>query len=123
MSLEIPDAEIKGIMSQGDIGVQRIKLLKCWKQRRGSEATYKALVGAFLQIGRTDQAERVMTLLKLEKCSLVIPSSSASSSEEEIPPPEESKAKIVKETLQKLEEEFLELVIYIESTLVCYHNQ
>lgn len=66
MSLEIPDAEIKGIMSQGDIGVQRIKLLKCWKQRCGSEATYKALVGAFLQIGRTDQAERVVTLLKLE---------------------------------------------------------
>ena len=25
--LGIPDAEIKGIMSQGDIGVQRIKLL------------------------------------------------------------------------------------------------
>ena len=65
MSLGIPDAEIKGIMSQGDIGVQRIRLLKCWKWRCGSKTTYKALVEALLKISRTDLAEKVVMLQKL----------------------------------------------------------
>ena len=60
MSLGIPDAE----MSQGDVGVQRIKLLKCWKQRCGSMATYKALVKSLLQINRSRESYCFTTVLE-----------------------------------------------------------
>ena len=60
--LEIPDTDIKGIMSQGEVEVQKIRLLKCWKQRCGSAATYRAMVNALLQIKRTDLAEKVIAL-------------------------------------------------------------
>ena len=56
----IPTPEIENIKSQGDMDEQKIKMLVCWKQRRGSMATYEAMARALLQIGRTDLAEEVI---------------------------------------------------------------
>ena len=60
--LEMPNTDIANIKSHGDAVVQTLKMLECWKQRRGSMATYEAIVRALLQISRTDLAERVITL-------------------------------------------------------------
>ena len=58
--LQIPNSEIESIKMLRDIGVQRIRMLECWKQRNGSAATYKALVKALLKISRIDLAEKVI---------------------------------------------------------------
>ena len=103
-SMGIPDAQIRAIMSQGDVGMQRIRLLNCWKQRCGSMATYKALVEALLQIERTDLVENVLALLK----PVTAPTP---------PPNNKQPAPEVISSLRKLEEEFHDLMIYIEDTL------
>ena len=64
LSLKIPSSETEDIKSQGGKGMKGIRLLQCWKQRRGSLATYKALVKALLQISRTDLAEKAIALQK-----------------------------------------------------------
>ena len=144
LSLRLPSPEIENIRSAGDIEMQRYKLLKCWKQRCGSMATYKALVEALLQISRTDLAEKVVglqqslrdttrsPLIPPSETNLTTPTSSVSSSGIEdmsplasmsYPSPlslankDEPTAQAVKEILQELEEEFLKLVIHIEDTL------
>ena len=136
ISLGIPDPEIKGIMSQGDMGIQRIKLLKCWKQRCGFKATYKALVKALLQISRTDLAEKVVALQQSirdtiqsppspsSETSLATPTSPASSSGiVDMSPPaaisltERLTAQDLVSTLNELGEEFFELVKKIEGIL------
>ena len=61
-SIGLPSPDIANIKSQGDAEEQRIRMLECWKQRCGSTATYEAMVKALLQIGRTDLAEKVITL-------------------------------------------------------------
>ena len=60
--LEMPTSDIANIKSQGDAVVQTLKMLETWKQRRGSMATYEAMVKALLQINRTDLAEKVIIL-------------------------------------------------------------
>ena len=60
--LGLPSSEIENIMSQRNAGVQRIRMLECWKQRCGSMATYEVLAKALLQIKRTDLAEEVVSL-------------------------------------------------------------
>ena len=93
LSLKFPDPEFETVKNSGDIEMQRHKLLKCWKQRCGSMATYKALVEALLWISRTDLAEKVVALQKSlrdtiqslsnspSEISLATPISPASSSE------------------------------------------
>ena len=65
----LPNPEIDNIKGQGDIDEQKIKMLVCWKQRRGSMATYEAMVRALLQVGRTDLAEKVVALLRCRQDS------------------------------------------------------
>ena len=139
--LKIPNSEIEDIKSQGGKGMKGIRLLKCWRQRCGSLATYKALVIALLQISRTDLAEKVITLRQSlrdtvqsppspNETSLVSPTSPASSSgiEDMSPPavvspsslpatPSEHTAQEVISTLKELEEEFYDLVIHVEDAL------
>ena len=140
--LEIPGPDIANIKSQGDVDEQKMKMLEYWKQRCGSMATYEAMVKALLQISRTDLAEkiialRLMSLRVLESTptnqtppnsrSNEAPTSPASSSGTEDSP---SMASIslratnkhlatqeVISTLQKLEEDFYGLVVYVEDAL------
>ena len=144
--LGIPPPDITNIKSQGDAIEQRLKMLECWKRRRGSMATYEAMVKALLQISRTDLAEKVITLRQPLKdipmpetattdlglscpkgSNLTVPTSPASiedvaSSVGMSPPslpaiPSEHTAQEVISTLKELEEEFYDLVTYIEDTL------
>ena len=140
--LEMPNSDIMNIKSQGDVVVQKLRILECWKQRRGSLATYEAMVKALLQISRTDLAEKVITLRKSSRppkanqilpcskeLSLTAPTSPASSSGIEDPSsplamspvsppanPSEYTTQVTS-TLRELEEEFYDLVIYVEDTL------
>ena len=143
--LEMPNTDIVNIKSHRDVVVQTLKMLECWKQRCGSMATYEAMVKALLQINRTDLAEKVITLRKLSRSSKKMitnkilscskehnqtpPTSPAGSSGIEdssssaailplsIPAtPNEHTAEVIS-TLGELEEEFHELVTYIEDTL------
>ena len=138
--LEMPNLDIANIKSHGDAVIQTLKMLECWKQRRGSMATYEAMVKALLQISRTDLAEKVIILRKVsrppkkiitlpcsEKHNQKAPISVASSSGIEglaamslpslSPTLSENMAQEVISTLSELEEEFHELVTYIEDTL------
>ena len=146
--LEMPNLDIMNIKSHGDVVVQTLKMLEYWKQRRGSKATYEAMVKALLQISRTDLAEKVITLRRSSRdvntlktttnnqtlschkeSSLTAPTSPASSSgiEDAYSPvamsplslsatPSQHTAQVIT-TLRELEEEFYDLVIYIENTL------
>ena len=97
--LGIPNSDITDIKNQGNVVEQRMRMLECWKQRRGSMATYEAIAKALLKINRTDLAEKIITLrwssnaippLKIattnqslsspKESSLISPSSPASSS-------------------------------------------
>ena len=148
--LGMPNSDIVNIKSQGDAIEQKIRMLECWKYRRGSMATYEAMVKALLQINRTDLAEKVITLrhsskdtLTLEaatanlgtscpkESSLIAPTSPSNSigiediyspaavSPLSLPatPSEQILAAQVTSILRELEEEFYDLVIYIEDTL------
>ena len=103
--LEIPSPDIASIKSQGDVEEQKIRMLECWKQRCGSMATYETMIKTLLKISRTDLAEKVITF---RQSSRDIPT----------PPviPSEHRAEVTA-TLGKLEEEFYNLVIYVEDTL------
>ena len=143
--LKIPNSDITGINNQGNAVEQRMRMLERWKQRCGSMATYEAMVKALLQIGRTDLAEKVITLRKSPRdiptlesttanqilmrpgeSSLAIPTSPASSSGVEDAssadamsplslPATPSERVVLSPT--ELEEEFYNLVTFIEDTL------
>ena len=134
--LGLPSSEIENIMSQRNAGVQRIRMLECWKQRCGSTATYEVLAKALLQISRTDLAEEVVALRgalvptkQSHPCSvlssLVMPPSPASSSGVEdmsprgamSPASSVDPAQDLTPTLTELEEEFYELVTFVETSL------
>ena len=144
--LGMPNSDIANIKSQGDTIEQKIRMLECWKQRRGSMATYEAMVMALLQIGRTDLAERIVTLKQSLKDSTTITTnmslshpkessqtkptspasisgiedatSSVSMSPLSLPAtPNEHTVKEVIIALQEFEEEFYDLVVFIEDTL------
>ena len=138
--LGLPNSEIENIMSQRNAGVQRIRMLECWKQRYGSMATYEVLAKALLQIKRTDLAEEVVALTvalkatpvptnQSQPCSvlsnLVMPPLPASSSEVEDMSPLDAMspassvdpAQDLTPALTELEEEFYELVTFVEATL------
>ena len=141
--LGMPNSDILNIKSQGDTVVQKLRMLECWKQRCGSMATYEAMVKALLQISRTDLAEKAISLRKSlrppkkvqilscsKESSPTAPTSPASSSGIEdtsslaamsplslSPTPSEHTAQEVISTLKELEEEFFDVVIYIEDTL------
>ena len=142
--LEMPNSDIVNIKSQGDVVVQTLKMFECWKQRRGSMATYEAMVKALLQIGRTDLAEKVITLRQssrppkntqtlscFQESILTAPTSPASSSSSGIEDAassamsplslsattREHTAQEVIQTLSELEDEFYELVTFVETAL------
>lgn len=60
--LLLPDSEIAAIRQEREPVLQKQQMLRRWKQRCGAAATYKMLVSALLQIGRTDMAEAVIAL-------------------------------------------------------------
>ena len=128
---KIPSPEIEEIKSQGGKGMKGIRVLQYWKQRCGSMATYKVLVEALLQISRTDLSEKVIlfqavtksqpnhsetrlvTLTGIEEKCL----STAMSPSFFLASTDECMAQTVMETLRELEEEFYDLVVFIEDTL------
>ena len=139
--LEMPTSDIANIKSQGDAIEQKLKMLECWKQRRGSMATYEAMVKVLLQISRTDLAEKVITLRKsssrplknITTETLLCPNESSPTSHPARSNGVDSAASLaalsslslaadptpqdVISTLKGLEEEFYDLVIFIEDTL------
>ena len=147
--LEIPNSDITAIKNQGTVIEQRIKMLECWKQRRGFKATYEEMVKALLKINRTDLAGRVITIRRYSntvrvletattnqslpfprESSLTSPTFPASSSGKDeaslqtaISPlslsaiPNESTTQDVIPTLKEFEEDFYQLVVFIEQTL------
>ena len=141
LHLGLLSSEIEDTKGERNAELQRIRLLECWKQRCGSMATYEVLAKALLQIKRTDLAEEVVaSTLSLSETfvstnqsqpcsvssSLVMPPSPASSSGvEDMPPllgvvsPASSvdPAQDLTPALTELEEEFYELVTFVEATL------
>jgi hypothetical protein len=107
--LEIPTSDIANIRSQGDTVVRSLKMLECWKQRRGSMATYEAMIKVLLQISRTDLAEKVIILRRSSSDTTTSPANSNGVDNEATP-------KVIP-TLTELEKEFYKLVIFIEATL------
>ena len=67
LKLGIPRADINSIMSHRNAGMQPVRILECWRQRRGSMATYKVLMKALLGISRTDLAEELVVLIICSK--------------------------------------------------------
>ena len=60
----IPPSKIDSIKAQGVAELRPMRMLECWKRRRGSKATYGAMIHALLQIDRTDLAEYIIGLIK-----------------------------------------------------------
>ena len=136
-SLRLPNPEIDNIKGQGDIDEQKIKMLVCWKQRRGSMATYTEMVETLLQIGRTDLAEKVIALRcqgsentrahhqkepsPLEPSKAASPSPGSSNGignmSPRTPTLNTAQQEVVISHLRELEEEFYELVTFIEASL------
>ena len=145
--LGIPQADVNSIMNQRNVGMQPVKILECWQQRRGKRATYKELVQALLGIRRTDLAEIVVALVISSKeatssnqtqtyssaeLALGLPPSPASSSGVEdmslsaamsplslitAPRVQTVQARDIASTLTELQEEFYQLVTFVEDTL------
>ena len=125
--LKLSSQEIENLKRQGDLRLQSIKMLECWKQRCGQGATHKAMVKALLEIGRTDLAEMVFESLQGRENSPATPTSPASSSavEDMSPLPVMSPSSVVEApiaqdlvpTLTQFEEEFHELVNDVEAIL------
>ena len=143
-SLAIPTSEIDNITNNRK---KAIHLLECWKRRCGSGATYELLAKALLEIQRTDLAEIVVdfTLLLRSRrkdtaaittdqtqsqsgeSDFATPPSPASSSGVEMspspeppnPPPSAKPAQVwaITQTLSELQEEFFQLVTFVEDTL------
>ena len=139
-SLGIPTSEIDNITNNR---MKTICLLECWKQRSGSMATYELLTKALLQINRTDLAEKVVaftlsvrsrtgtatdrTQSQSSESNFASPPSPASSSGVEMspspepttPPPPSAhptQAFAITQTLSELEEDFFQLVKFVEQT-------
>jgi hypothetical protein len=104
--LGIPNSDITDIKNQGCAMEKRMRMLEYWKQRCGSRATYEAMVKTLLKINRTDLAEKVITLRQAAMSPSPLPAT-----------PNESTTQDVISTLRELEEEFYDLVIFIEDTL------
>ena len=136
LHLGLLSSEIEDTKGERNAELQRIRLLECWKQRCGSMATYEVLAKALLQIKRTDLAEEVVALRgalvptnQSQPCSdlsnLVMPPSPASSSGVEdmsplgamSPASSVDPAQDLTPALTELEEEFYELVTFVEATL------
>ena len=139
--LGVPNSDITAIKNQETAIEQRMRMLECWKQRCGPMATYEAMVKALLKINRTDLAEKIIALQRSSSAipslatastnqspfpresSLVTPTFSASSSGIEeaslqaLSLPNKYPTQDVIPTLRELEEEFYDLVIFIEDTL------
>ena len=144
--LGIPNSDITAIKNQGCAIEQRMRMLECWKQRCGSMATYEAMVKALLKINRTDLAEKVITLQRSSitinspetattnqilpfpsPISPIFPAGSSGKDEASLQTamsplplsatPNERQPQDVMSTLRELEEEFYDLVIFIEDTL------
>ena len=138
--LGLDSSEIEDTKGERNAELQRIRMLECWKQRYGSMATYEVLAKALLQIKRTDLTEEVVALTlslretnlptnQSQPCSvlsnLVMPPSPASSSGVEdmsplgamSPASSVDPAQDLTPTLTELEEEFYELVTFVEATL------
>ena len=132
--LGLDSSEIEDTKGEKNAELQRIRMLECWKQRRGSMATYEVLAKALLQIKRTDLAEEVVALRgalvptsqpSSVLSNLVMPSSPASSSGVEdmsplgalSPASDIDPTQCITLTLRELEEEFYELVTFVEDTL------
>ena len=49
--LKLSSQEIESLKRQGDLRLQSIKMLECWKQKCGQGTTHKALAKALLEIG------------------------------------------------------------------------
>ena len=139
----IPNPEIENIKSQGDMDEQKVRMLDCWKQRQGSMATYEAMARILLTISRTDLAEKVISLASVTQedpsseptllNEATPPSPGNSSGIEEMSPQTSAslspttvlanpsvhtaQQEVVISNLRELENEFYELVNYIESTL------
>ena len=131
--LGMPSSDIADIKKKGDIEEQKIIMLECWKQRCGSMATYEVMVEALLQISRTDLAEKVITLRQslkdthtletnstnqsLHSSGIEYASSLAAMSTLSLPAIPSQHTAQVTQTLTELEDEFFELVRFVESTL------
>ena len=124
---------------------QKIRMLDCWKQRRGSMATYEAMARTLLTIGRIDLAEKVISLASVAQgdpstepsplneatcmplspgnssgIGEMSPQTSASLSPTTVlanPSVHTAQQEVVISNLRELQEEFYELVNYTESTL------
>lgn len=137
-SLEIPRSEINHIRENGAAQLQIIKMLDCWKQRCGSMATFESLARALLQINRTDLAEEVVrfalsvrsdsrtgtatvttgqTQSQPGEFDFALPPSPASSSGAEMSPSPKS-LNPSPPTLRELDEDFFQLVKFVEDTLI-----
>ena len=104
----IPPSNIDSIKAaQGAAELQPMKMLECWKRRRGSKATYGAMIQALLQIKRTDLAEYIIELIKARKHVTLVA----------------QEVEQVKLTLEELEREFFDLVVCTEATLTKFWNQ
>ena len=62
-NLGLRDGDMEEVSSERTANVKGHKTLQIWKQRLGSRATYKKLIEALLESGRTDKAEEVCKLL------------------------------------------------------------
>lgn len=111
--LEIPNKDIESVKRQREVEEQGERMLESWKQRCGSKATYSVLVRALLQVSRTDLAEKVVQSLRMSLLSPVLTAQNTQqSSQQQLD---------ITPTLVALEEDFFELVKYIETTLE--HNK
>ena len=57
------DEEAIVTRNPNNVNAQKIAMLRTWKERFGSIATYRKLAEAFWKVGKTDLAERVCSLL------------------------------------------------------------
>ena len=134
--LKIPNSEIANIKSQGDLELQKIKMLECWKRRCGSVASYEIMTKALLDINRTDLAE---TVIQLRLPSGNVNNTQSTSTTNPIISPLSSKLEVamsplsitdqnaltvqedgLKQSLRNLEDGFFELVTFVEVTLKSY---
>ena len=129
--LGMPDTDIESIKSHENEEERRDRMLKCWKERCGSYATYEELVKVLLRINRTDLAEKVVSLRQSTSTSETktqpnpseshlalspAPSQASSTETEDLSSTVQSQEDKIP-TLQGLEEEFYKLMTFVEDTL------
>ena len=63
--LGLTEADEEGIIQSGSVDVQRIAMLRKWKQKKGTAAcTYKKLCDVFKKCNRQDLVEEIEKLLQ-----------------------------------------------------------